>query len=122
VLILVTAVAGPANATTILSTDATESLGRMSFADGNLIDYSPITNTATLYFEESPFGNNADIDGVYVTHMPEPATIATLGLGCLVLVRQRPKQKKHGKGRKKTNDITTASCLSASSHAKTQAQ
>jgi len=97
-LILVTAVAGPANAALILSADATESLGRLSFADGDLIEYSPITYAATLYFNESLFGNNADIDGVYVASMPEPATIVTLGLGCMVLVRQRPKQKKRGKG------------------------
>ena len=82
----------------ILSTEGSATLGPLTFGDGDLIEYSPITYTATLYFDESLFGNNADIDGVYVTHLPEPATIATLGLGCMVLVRQRPKQKKHGKG------------------------
>lgn len=120
-LILVTAVAGPANATTILSTDATESLGRLSFADDDLIEYSPITYTVTLYFNESLFGSNADIDGVYVASMPEPATIVTLGLGCMVLVGQRPKQKKRGKSvGKKANRIIDGLCPSASSHTKTQ--
>lgn len=90
-LILDASVTRVVNATLILSTDATETLGGLTFGDGDLAEYSPITNTATLYFDESLFGNNADIDGVYVTHMPEPATIATLGLGRLVLVRQRPK-------------------------------
>jgi hypothetical protein len=73
----------------ILSTEGSATLGGLSFADGDLIEYNPITDTATLYFDESLFGNNADIDGVYVKHLPEPATIATLGLGCLVLVRPR---------------------------------
>jgi len=73
----------------ILSTEGSATLGGLSFADGDLIEYNPITDTATLYFDESLFGNNANIDGVYVKHLPEPATIATLGLGCLVLVRPR---------------------------------
>ena len=75
----------------VLSTDAAAALGGLSFADGDLIEYNPATDTATVYFAEGLFSNNADIDGVYVTPLPEPATIGMLGLGCLVLIRQRHK-------------------------------
>jgi len=74
-----------------------------------------------LYFSESLFGNNADIDGVYTTSMPEPATIVALGLGCVILAGQRPEQKKHGKSAgENANKIIDGLCLSASHHAKTE--
>ncbi len=75
----------------ILSTTGAATLGGLSFGDGDLAEYNPTTDVATLYFDESLFSNNANIDGVYVTPMPEPATIALLGLGCLVLIRRRRK-------------------------------
>ena len=72
----------------VLSTCGAATLGGLSFADGDLIEYNPTTYSATLYFAEDLFSSNANIDAV---HMPEPATIAMLGLGCLVLVCQRHK-------------------------------
>jgi len=75
----------------VLSTGGAATLGGLSFGDGDLIEYNPTTYSATLYFAEGLFSNNADIDGVYVTPLPEPATIGMLGLGCLVLIRQRHK-------------------------------
>lgn len=120
-LILVTAVAGPANATTILLTDPTETFGRPSFADGDLIEYRPITHNAILSVSESFFGNNADTDGVCVASTHEPATIVTLGLGCVILVGQRPEQKKHDKSAgEHANKIIDGLCPGASRHAKTQ--
>lgn len=72
----------------VLSTSGAAALGGLSFADGDLIEYNPTTYSATLYFAEGLFSNNANIDAV---HMPEPATIGMLGLGCLVLVYQQRK-------------------------------
>ena len=75
----------------VLSTEGAETLGGLTFADGDLIEYNPTTDIATLYFAESLFSSNANIDAVYITTVPEPATIGMLGLGCLVLIRQRRK-------------------------------
>ncbi len=70
----------------ILSTEGAATLGGLTFANGSLAEYNPTTDVATLYFSESLFSNNANIDAVYVTTLPEPATIALLGLGCLIFV------------------------------------
>ncbi|MHC4286193.1 MAG: PEP-CTERM sorting domain-containing protein [Planctomycetota bacterium] len=39
-----------------------------------------------MYFAESNFSGAANIDAVHITSLPEPATIALLGLGCLIFV------------------------------------
>ncbi|MHC4461638.1 MAG: PEP-CTERM sorting domain-containing protein [Planctomycetota bacterium] len=75
----------------VLSTVGAATLGGLSFGAGDIAEYNPTTDVATLYFAESNFAAGANIDGVYVTAMPEPATIAMLGLGCLVLIRRRRK-------------------------------
>lgn len=77
------------NGNIILSTVGSATLGGLSFADGDLVEYNPTTDIATLYLDEGLFGNNADVDAVYVTTLPEPATIALLGLGFLVLIKNR---------------------------------
>jgi hypothetical protein len=77
------------NGNIILSTEGSAILGGLSFADGDLVEYNPTTNVATLYFNEGLFSNNADIDAVYVKTIPEPATVALLGLGCLILVGRK---------------------------------
>ncbi len=80
------------NGNIILSTVGAATLGGLTFANGDLAEYNPTTYTATLYFNESLFSNNANIDAVHVaTSMPEPATVALLGLGSLVLIRRRRK-------------------------------
>ena len=81
----------------VLSTGGAATLGGLSFGDGDLIEYNSTTYSATLYFAEGLFSNNANIDGVYVTPMPEPATIALLGLGCLVLIRRRRNSRLSGR-------------------------
>jgi len=81
----------------VLSTCGAATLGGLSFGDGDLIEYNPTTYSATLYFAEGLFSNNANIDGVYVTPMPEPATIGMLGLGCLVLVCRRRNSRFSGR-------------------------
>jgi hypothetical protein len=77
------------NGNIILSTEAGASLGGLTFLDGDLVEYNPTTDVATLYFSEALFSNNADIDAVYVTTVPEPATMILLGVGMLVFVIRR---------------------------------
>ncbi len=76
----------------ILSTAGAATLGGLSFANGDLAEYNPTTDLATLYFNESLFAGNANVDAVYVTTLPEPATIALLGLGCVVLIGGRKRR------------------------------
>ena len=77
------------NGNIVLSTAADAVLGGLSFSSGDLVEYNPATDVATLYFAESLFSDSANINAVYITPMPEPATIALLGFGCLALVRRR---------------------------------
>ncbi len=78
-----------ANGNIILSTDGAATLGGLTFQNGDLAEYNPTTDTATLYFDENLFSNNANINAVHISTMPEPATIALLGLGSVVLMRRR---------------------------------
>jgi hypothetical protein len=70
----------------VLSTSGDAILGGLSFGSGDLAEYNPTTSTATLYFDENNFASSANIDAVHMTSMPEPATIALLGLGCLIFM------------------------------------
>jgi hypothetical protein len=72
----------------VLSTTANATLGGLSFSIGDLVEYNPGTDTATLYFAETNFSTAANIDAAYIS-VPEPATVALLGLGSLVLVRRK---------------------------------
>jgi len=77
------------NGNLILSTEGGATLGGLTFADGDLVEYNPTTDVATLYFSEGLFSNNADVDAVYVTTVPEPATIVLLGFGMLIFAVRR---------------------------------
>ncbi|MHC4087264.1 MAG: PEP-CTERM sorting domain-containing protein [Planctomycetota bacterium] len=70
----------------VLSTGGGATLGGLSFGPADLAEYNPTTDVATLYFAESNFSGAANIDAVHITSLPEPATIALLGLGCLIFV------------------------------------
>ena len=74
------------NGNIVLSTVDSATLGGLSFTCGDLIEYNPTTDVATLYFDENNFTGSANIDAVYVTNMPEPAVITLLSLGSLVLL------------------------------------
>ncbi len=73
----------------VLSTVGAATLGGLSFGPGDLAEYNPTTSTATLYFDGSNFASSANIDAVHITSLPEPATIAMLGLGCLIFMRSK---------------------------------
>ncbi len=81
----------------ILSTTTDATLGGLSFSEGDLVEYNSLTDAATLYFAESNFATAADVDGAYI-NAPEPATIALLGLGSLVLIRHRRSRQKGSTG------------------------
>jgi Tfp pilus assembly protein PilX len=50
----------------VLSTADSASLGGLSFSDGDLVDYDPISDTAALYFDEALFSNNEDIISTHI--------------------------------------------------------
>jgi hypothetical protein len=80
------------NGNIVLSTVGDATLGGMTFGAADLAEYNPTTDVATLYFDGSLFsgpGTAPNLDAVYVTTVPEPATIALLGLGSLVLIGQK---------------------------------
>ncbi len=56
-----------ANGHILLSTKDAATLGGLSFLDGDLVDYDPVTDSATLFFNESAFSADEDIVSVYVT-------------------------------------------------------
>ena len=70
----------------VLSTVGAATLGGLTFGAGDLAEYNLTTNTTTLYFDGNNFSTSANIDGAYITPIPEPATIALLGLSSLVLI------------------------------------
>jgi len=55
-----------ANGHYIISTAASETLGGLSFRDGDLVDFNPVTGTASLFFNENLFAQDEDIDAVHV--------------------------------------------------------
>ena len=52
------------NENIILSTTGGAKLGGLVFRDGDLVEYNPVLNTATLFFSESRFSHHEDIDAV----------------------------------------------------------
>jgi hypothetical protein len=72
----------------IISTSDSATLGGLTFGPADLAEYNPLTDTATLYFDENNFTSAANIDGIHLI-LPEPATIALLGLGSLALVGRK---------------------------------
>jgi hypothetical protein len=55
-----------ANGHLLLSTKSVASIGGLSFQDGDLVEYDPGTNTAVLYFSESLFSTDAEVDAATV--------------------------------------------------------
>lgn len=73
----------------VLSTVGGATLGGLNFGPGDLAEYNPTTDVAILYFAESNFSGAANIDAVHITSLPEPATIALMGLGCMIFVGRK---------------------------------
>ncbi|MEC9372669.1 MAG: hypothetical protein VYC34_02455 [Planctomycetota bacterium] len=68
----------------------TESISGTMFRDGDLVEYNPFTDTASLYFSEDLFtdtANGHDINAVFI--VPAPASGLLLGAAPLALIRRR---------------------------------
>ena len=55
-----------ANGHIVLSTKDASTLGGLSFADGDLVDYDPATDTSVLYFDEGLFSGDEDITSAHI--------------------------------------------------------
>ncbi len=74
----------------ISALDTTETVSGIVFADGDVFEYDPINDTATLYMSESVFTSTGlanDIDGF--TLVPEPGTFGLLLLSMGYVLRRR---------------------------------
>ncbi len=64
------------NGNLVLSTTGRATLGGLTFEDGDLVEYNPATDVASIYFNEDLFIWNEDIDAVYIeeeiAHAPLP--------------------------------------------------
>jgi len=56
----------PVQSSIILTTEKKAELAELKFRDGDLPNYDPETDTATLFFSEDVFAANEDIDAVHV--------------------------------------------------------
>jgi len=56
----------PDNGHIILSTVGAAELGGLSLRNGDLVEYDPVSGTATLFFSEDLFSSNEDIDAVSI--------------------------------------------------------
>ncbi len=72
--------------TIILTTQTGASIGGLTFFDGDLIHYDPVSDTASLGFAESNFAASENVDAVFG---PEPGTGSLLALGLALLARRR---------------------------------
>lgn len=84
----VDAVSVLANGHLLLSASGGATLGGLGFSDGDIVEYDALNDVATLYFDESLFSGNEDVDGVHA--MPNgtlllsttnDATLAGLSFG-----------------------------------------
>lgn len=55
-----------ANGNILLSTSGNATLAGLSFNDGDIVEYNPATNMASIFFAESLFAGNEDIDGFHL--------------------------------------------------------
>ncbi len=90
------AVAVLGNGNIVLSTNGNATLGGLSFEDGDLVEYNPLTDTATLLFDEDLFSGNEEIDGISaITTIPDPipapaaVVLAAIGLPLAGTIRRR---------------------------------
>ena len=77
----------------VLSTRSRATLGGLRFENGDLIEYDPVCETASIYFDESVFTHNEDINaasglGEYI-EPPEPATFSLLAIGGILILLKR---------------------------------
>lgn len=81
----------------ILSTTASTTLSGLSFDAGDLVEYNPTTDTATLYFDQDLFSQAENIDAVYIfdngnilLSTADSATLGGLSFGGCDLAEYNP--------------------------------
>jgi sugar lactone lactonase YvrE len=84
----------------LISMAGTIQIGGVSYTDGDVIAYDPVTRTASEYFDEGLFGSNADINGLAIKangHLllstDRAATLAGLGFEDYDVVEYDPINK-----------------------------
>ncbi|MCG8404447.1 MAG: PEP-CTERM sorting domain-containing protein [Phycisphaerales bacterium] len=78
------------NGNYVLSATLDETISGTLFGDGDLVEYNPGSDTASLFFNEGLFTdgvNSHDVNGVWVA--PEPSALALLALGGAMLLNRR---------------------------------
>jgi hypothetical protein len=82
-----------ANGNLILSTRSAASLGGLAFQPDDLVEYNPVTNVASLFFNgDLEFAaTNENIDAVFA--IPEPSTAALLAVGLVGLIAAGRRRK-----------------------------
>ncbi len=50
----------------LLSTTSSARLGGLNFRDGDVVEYDPVNDSATLFFSEDNFAGNEDVDGFHL--------------------------------------------------------
>jgi len=66
VLALLVLLAAPLHADIVLSTFSSETLGGLTFEDGDLVEYDMSGNSSTLFFDEDLFSGNENIDAIHI--------------------------------------------------------
>lgn len=73
----------------LLSTLTGATLGGLTFEDGDLVEYNPNSDSASIFFDEDLYSADEDIDAVSFTRVPEPTSLALASLGLLMPWRRR---------------------------------
>lgn len=72
----------------IFSTSNNATIDGVTFRDGDLIEFDPITGIATLFQAESEFSSNEDIDAIFI-RVPVPAAALLMMTALIGLHRRR---------------------------------
>lgn len=80
------------NGNLLLSTSNNATLGGLNFRSGDIVEFNPLTNTASIYFNQDLMNcYEENIDAVFMLNasVPEPATGVLLVIGALMFARKR---------------------------------
>jgi len=77
-----------ADGTLLISTLGNATLGGLSFRDGDVVRYDPLSGVATLYFSEDDFAGNENVDAYAVAPEPTSALLLSFGLAALAWTRR----------------------------------